>query len=150
MFRGRMTCRKPGQGALLLGCALAGWLTLPPGHAPGAWSGSVGSFPGTFTGGSFSPRVAPAVTQRYKGVNDQLGWSAVTFTGGTTVTYLVTRIESGGATIPVCTGVNAPVTTGSTVTCTDRKAPKGSQYTEQPVILRAGTVTWSLAPSTPG
>ena len=146
--RGRLT-RRVVQGALLAGCVLAVPVHAEAGVAARLSSRNLASTPSTFAGGTFSPAVAPVITQTFRGVNFQLGWQAVTFGGARPVTYLVTRIEPGGATVPVCTGVDAPVTSAGTVTCSDKKAPKGSLYTEQPVILVAGAVTWSLAPSTP-
>ena len=138
------------RGLLAVACSL----TVPSGTlahgVPGRWDRAASSPTGTFSGGTFSPSVAPVIQQRFRGVNDLLGWSVVTFSGSTPVSYLVTRIEPGGAVVPVCLGADAPVTNGATVTCTDRKAPKGSLYSEQPVILNAGSVTWSLAPSVPG
>lgn len=144
-----LTARRGARGALLLGCALA--LVSIPRTTTSAflWSGGAPFVPGTFVGATFSPATAPVVTQRFKGVNDQLGWTAVTFSGAATVSYVVMRTDPNGTTVQVCTGADAPVTSGQSVTCMDRKAPKSSQYSEQPVITNAGSVTWSLAPSIP-
>lgn len=100
-------------------------------------------------GGSFSPGVAPAVTQTNRGVNVRLSWPVVTFSSGAAPSYLVTRIQQDGTTTAVCTGVDSPVVTGQSVTCSDRKPGAGSLYVQQPVLVVGGQVTWSLPPSTP-
>ena len=147
--RPRRLTRWAVRGALLVGCALA----VPAGAratvAPAVWARTLSSTPHSFSGGTFSPSVAPTITQKFKGANDQLGWSAVTFSGSATVSYVVTRSDPVNGTVIVCTGADTPVVNAGTVTCTDKKPPKNSLYSEQPVILVAGAVTWSLAPSTP-
>lgn len=137
------------RGALLAGCVLGVPGLAHAGAAPALWTTVRSSTPDSFAGGKFSPSVAPLITQKFRGVNDLLGWPAVTFSGTATVSYVVTRIEPNGTVTVVCTGADAPVVSGGSVTCTDRKAPKSSLYSEQPVILSAGSVTWSLTPSTP-
>ena len=100
-------------------------------------------------GGSFSPGVAPPVTRTARGVNTQLSWPAVTFSSGTAPAYLVTRIQQDGTRTAVCTGADSPVFSGSLMTCVDRKPGAAALYTEQPVLVVGGQVTWSLPPSTP-
>ena len=115
--------------------ALFAGVTAPSSHALG--------------GGQFSPGVAPPVTRSERGVNVFLSWPAVTFSSGAGPSYLVTRVQTDGARVSVCTGAESPVVSAGTVSCTDRKPPAGSLYSEQPVLLTGGQVTWSLPPSVP-
>ena len=100
-------------------------------------------------GGSFSPAVAPAVTRTARGVNVFLSWPAVTFSSGASPSFVVTRVQTDGARVTVCTGADTPVVSAGTVSCTDKKPPTGSLYSQQPVLLVSGQVTWSLPPSVP-
>lgn len=100
-------------------------------------------------GGSFSPAVAPAVTRTARGVNVFLTWPAVTFSSGASPSYVVTRFQTDGTQVSVCTGADAPVVSAGTASCTDKKPQAGSLYSQQPVLLAGGQVTWSLPPSIP-
>ena len=100
-------------------------------------------------GGHFSPTVAPAVIRTARGVNLFLSWPAVTFSSGMAPSYVVTRVQPDGVLVTVCAGVDAPVVSAGTVSCTDKKPPAGSLYSQQPVLVVGGQVTWSLPPSTP-
>ena len=102
-----------------------------------------------FAGATFSPSVAPLVSHSPRGQDEVLSWAPVSVSSGLTVTYVVTRIRLGISTV-VCTGATTPVLTAGLMTCTDKKPGTGViTYTEQPVVVRTGQVTWSLPASTP-
>ena len=100
---------------------------------------------------TFVPSTAPAIVRSGSGSSPTLTWSAVAVTSGATVSYLVTRIPKNGSPIEVCTGADAPVLSGSTVSCVDRVygSNPNDKYTEQPYLIRSGQTTWSLLASTP-
>ena len=100
-------------------------------------------------GGRFSPAIAPAVTRTVRGANVFLAWPAVTFSSGAAPSYVVTRVQPGGAQVTVCTGADSPSLSAGTMSCTDKKPPAGSLYSQQPVLVVGGQVTWSLPPSIP-
>lgn len=103
-----------------------------------------------FSGASFSPSIAPVVTKSRVAKDVTLTWAAVTIRPGTTVTYSVVRYHNGSGPVAVCTGAAGPVLSTGTVTCVDQNVPSGSlTYSEQPVVITDGSVTWSLPPSTP-
>lgn len=113
------------------------------------WAATTSPGTNVLGGGSFSVPVAPSVSRVARGVNIALSWPAVSFSSGTEVSYLVTRIQADGSRVAVCTGADLPVFSGTSMTCTDKRPPAGSLYTEQPVLSVGGQVTWSLPPSTP-
>lgn len=113
------------------------------------FTGAMVSGQNAVAGASFVPQVAPVVQQSTHGQNVALTWQPVAVSGGATVSYVVTRTRAGISTV-VCTGADAPVLSSGMMTCTDRKPGSGTiTYTEQPVVIRSGQVTWSLPPSTP-
>lgn len=136
-------------GVLGVVCALpapndAGWSThgLHSASRPGATH--------TFGGASFVPNVAPAVSATLMGSDVELKWPRVTTSAGTDVQYAVSRTGPDGAT-QVCVGANAPVVVGETASCIDTSivADATYTYTEQPVLLRSSTTTWTRPASAP-
>lgn len=58
------------------------------------------------------------------------------------------RTSPGLAAVEPCTGADAPVASGGTVRCIDRKPGATSTYTVQAyVVSSTGAQTWSLPPS---
>jgi hypothetical protein len=81
-----------------------------------------------------------------------LSWSPVTFTGGGVVSYVVRRIAPNGSTVIVCTGADTPVLQADGfMFCIDRDSDgrRNLSYSQEPVVIRDGVITWSLTPSTP-
>lgn len=100
------------------------------------------------TAGSFSVAVTPTPTAIRRGPNVHLSWAAVTVSSGDIVNYRVMRTSPGLAAVQICTGADAPVTSGGVVTCIDRKPGATSTYTAQAyVVSTTGAETWSLTPS---
>jgi CMP-2-keto-3-deoxyoctulosonic acid synthetase len=105
-----------------------------------------------FVGATFVPSVAPLVTVVVGASTTALSWSPVVFTGSEAVSYVVRRIAPNGSTVIVCTGADTPVLQADGLMhCVDREAAgrRNLSYSQQPVVVRNGTVTWSLEPSTP-
>ena len=105
-----------------------------------------------FAGASFVPNIAPSVTVVHGSSSTTLTWPPVVFTGGGSVAYVVRRISPNGSTIVVCSGADAPVlTSGGVMGCVDAGSGgrRNLSYSQQPVVLRDGTETWSLSPSIP-
>ncbi len=115
------------------------------------FAGTETSADNQFAGATFSPTVAPVVSPTARPNSVSLSWTAVTISSGRTVTYVVMRIPTSGPAVAVCTGANAPVQSGSTMSCTDNSAAHGLAftYTEQPVVYVGATATWSLNASAP-
>lgn len=115
------------------------------------FSGTRGHSPSLLHGAHFSPAVAPVVSHVRVRNQITLTWQAVTISSGATVLYRVMRIPVTGSPQEVCTGVSAPVTTGTTVSCTAAipGANSNDTYTEQPYVAYQGQMTWSLPASTP-
>ena len=99
----------------------------------------------SFTGATFNPLVAPVASVAMSDGRVRLTWSAVSLSSGATVSYSVTRQSTSGSTSNVCTGINVPSTVNGVVSCVDDTATVGEtfSYTEQPVLLRSGLLTWS-------
>lgn len=107
--------------------------------------------PSHFLGAVFVPPVAPLVTVVHHGSSTTLTWASVVIPGGT-VSYVVRRISPNGSAVIVCTGLDTPVLQPSgQMLCVDGGSGgrKNLSYSQQPVVVRDGVTTWSLAPSTP-
>lgn len=104
--------------------------------------------PHTFAGASFVPLVAPVVVPTITSTGVSLSWSRVQTSGGVDTAYRVVRSDAANQT-DVCTAANAPVASSSTVSCVDSAALADVTYTytEQPVLMRGSTQTWSRPPS---
>lgn len=102
-----------------------------------------------FAGATFSPTVASVVSLTSNANGISLSWSRVSVSSGVTVSYIVMRSTAGAPATQVCTGVDTPVQTGTSMTCNDASAVTGVPYTytEQPVVLVSSTTTWSLPTS---
>lgn len=102
----------------------------------------------SFGGASFVPSDAPVVTASLRSTAAQLTWDRVATSAGVDATYRVMRTDASGS-IEVCTGSNVPVVSGSTVSCEDPTIVADVPYTftEQPVLVRNATTTWSRPPS---
>ena len=114
--------------------------------------GAVSSEPNRFLGATFVPSVAPTVTVVHQVATTVLTWSPVAFTGGGVVSYIVRRISPNGTTVVVCSGPESPILqSGGLMHCVDTGsgARRNLSYSEQPVVIRDGTATWSLEPSVP-
>lgn len=120
----------------------------PPG-TQAVFSNSLSGAVNQLAGAVFVPNVAPVVTKVKTGVNMKLSWPEVVTTSGATVTYLVKRISPGGTAVNVCTAVGSITVVAGVVSCVDKSAGASPSYTEQPVVVFNGQVTWSLPPSTP-
>lgn len=97
------------------------------------------------SGAVFSDTVTPTPVAVRRGPNVHLSWTAVTISSGDMISYRVMRTTAGVSPVQVCTGVDAPVTSGTTVTCIDRKPGATSSYTVQAYVTTAsGVETWSL------
>jgi hypothetical protein len=97
-----------------------------------------------FTGATFIPSVAPVVSAQVRRADALLSWSSVTTSSGSNVNYRVLRSGLDG-TVEVCSGTDAPVVSGSLVSCVDRtvQADASYTYTEQPLLIRQSQTTWS-------
>lgn len=98
----------------------------------------------TFTGATFVPSVAPVVTAGLVSARAVLSWQRVFTSGGEEARYRVVRTDRNGST-DVCTGTMAPVSSGNTVSCADPTllADVSYTYSQQPVLVRNSTTTWS-------
>lgn len=103
-----------------------------------------------FDGASFVPLVAPVVSPTITSGGTSLAWDRVVTSGGVDANYRVVRTDAGGQ-VDVCGAPNTPALSGQKVTCLDTTAVADVTYTytEQPVLVRNGTLTWSRPPSTP-
>jgi len=96
----------------------------------------------------FSVPITPTPTVVRRGVNVHLSWNAVTISSGDAVRYLVVRHTPNAAPVEVCTGADSPVTSGTLVTCIDRKPSQTGAYSVQAhVVSSSGSTTWSLPAS---
>lgn len=103
----------------------------------------------SFTGATFTPKVAPVVTPTLTARTIELAWSPVT--SAKAVNYLVTRTGPNGTPAEVCTGQSAPTLVHDLIRCTDTSALPGVSYTysEQPFLNVLGSLPWSRPPSSP-
>ena len=101
----------------------------------------------SFSGATFTPKVAPLVTPVVSARSLSLSWPQVS--SSKPVAYTVTRSGPPGSTTQVCTGSNTPVVTNGLVRCTDTSAVSGISYTytEQPILDIANSTPWSLPAS---
>jgi len=96
----------------------------------------------------FSVPITPTPTVIRRGVNMHLSWQAVTISSGDPVRYWVVRQTPNATPVEVCTGADSPVTSGTLVTCIDRKPGQSGAYSVQAhVVSSSGTTTWSLPAS---
>lgn len=126
-------------------------LTAAPAGTHARFTGTRAGTANAFRGAVFSVSTAPTVTvTRSRGVT-RVSWTAVTVTGSATVNYRVMRVPTSGASVQVCTGVDVPTVSSGTASCTDTVsgANAADKYTEQPYVAYLGSMTWSLAASTP-
>ncbi|NBN89621.1 MAG: hypothetical protein EBV24_04795 [Actinobacteria bacterium] len=136
-------------GSLFACCALLSAFREDPVPATSAfYSARLTGSSQSFTGATFIPSVAPVVSATQSATRVALSWPRVSMSGTADVGYRVMRSASAG-TVEVCKGANAPVVTGDTVVCFDDSvnADISYTYTQQPVLVRDATVTWSLSPS---
>ena len=96
-----------------------------------------------FTGATFIPSVAPVVSAQVSRADALLSWPSVTTSSGSNVNYRVVRSGPDG-TVEVCSGTDAPIVSGSLVSCIDRavQANASYTYTEQPLLMRQSQTTW--------
>ena len=99
----------------------------------------------SFAGATFTPLVAPVATVVMSDGRVRLSWPPVSLSSGAVVSYSVTRHAANGLTSPVCTGANMPISADGVVSCFDTTATAGETYfyTEQPLLLRSGLLTWT-------
>ena len=104
----------------------------------------------SFVGATFVPGVAPTVSVVLNQGAVSLSWTPVALSGGGNVQYRVSRTSATGS-VDVCTGADAPVATATIVGCTDRTVVADVEYTysEQPILVRQSTRTWSRPLSVP-
>ncbi len=136
-------------GSLLACCALVSSFREPPVPSTSAvFSARLAGSGQSFTGATFIPGVAPVVSASQAATRAALTWQRVSVSGAAAVGYRVMRSAADG-TVEVCRNTNAPVVAGETVTCFDDavNADVSYTYTQQPVLVRDATVTWSLPPS---
>jgi len=106
----------------------------------------------SFVGATFVPSVAPLVAVVVGTSSTTLSWSPVVFSGGGVVSYIVRRIAPNGSTVIVCTGADVPMPQpDGLMRCVDQDSGgrRNLSYSQQPVVVRDGTITWSLEPSVP-
>lgn len=138
-------------GLLLASCVLLSAARQPPiPETSGLISARLADAVQAVTGAAFAPSVAPVVSVTQVSTKASLSWPRVSISGAATVGYRVMRTTTVGS-VEVCSGANAPVTTGEVVTCFDEtvSADASYSYTQQPILVRGGTVTWSRPPSAP-
>lgn len=105
-----------------------------------------------FGGAIFVPPISPMITVVHQRNSTTLTWSPVSITGGGVVTYVVRRFSPNGTSVIVCTGADSPaLQLDGLVRCVDTGSGgrKNLSYSQQPVVVRNGVVTWSLEPSVP-
>lgn len=102
----------------------------------------------SFGAATFVPSVAPVIVAGLRSTGAQLTWNRVSTSAGADVGYRVMRSDANGS-VAVCTGGNLPAVSGSTVSCVDSTIVADVPYTftEQPVLVRNATTTWSRPPS---
>lgn len=113
------------------------------------FTASSASLSSSFTGATFTPKVAPVVVPSISSRSVVLAWPEVT--SARPVTYVVTRTGPPGTTAQVCTGENTPSASNGVARCTDTSATAGVPYTysQRPVLDVPGSTPWSLAASVP-
>lgn len=98
----------------------------------------------TLGGAVFTPNSIPAPSVSLVAGVPRVTWDAVSLSSGYPVTYTVTRTPTSGTALGACPSSGLS-TAGGTVLCDDTAATGGATYTYtvQPVLERAGTITWS-------
>lgn len=113
------------------------------------FSATSSSSSSSFTGATFTPKVAPVIAPVVTARSLSLSWPQVT--SAKPVAYTVTRTGPPGTTTQVCTGQNTPSVSQGTARCIDTTAVSGVSYTytEQPTLDIANSTPWSLPASSP-
>lgn len=99
---------------------------------------------------AFIPATAGIVSATVVSGGVALSWASSTV-GGAPVAYRVVRTDDLGATSAVCTGSSVPVSESGTSRCIDGAVQPGRtyRYVQQPIVVKGGTETWTIAPSAP-